>query len=186
MFPKKNNKFWALISLVVIIISLYFLVKNTRDVEVIVRNAGVFGPLVVLLIYAVVALTPIPSDPITVINIALFGPVLGFFISWMGNNIGALMEYYFGAHLSKTTNFKDYKEKLPFGLNKLPVNSPWFLIGGRLIPGYGGKVISIIAGMYRVSVTTFFWTTALTNFLGAILLGFGGYGIINIIHTLKL
>ena len=39
---------------------------------------------------------------------------------------------------------------MPFGLGKFPVDSPSFLIGARVIPGYGSKFVSLISGFYRV------------------------------------
>ena len=71
----------------------------------------------------------------------------------------------------------------------MPVNSVGFLIFGRMIPGYGGKIISILAVMYKVPMKRYLWTTATTNFLGSILLSYGGFGIVSLIkftHILKI
>jgi uncharacterized membrane protein YdjX (TVP38/TMEM64 family) len=182
MFSKNNNRFWTVLGLIFFIVLIFFVAKYFRDVEEIIRSAGLLGPVVAILLYAVLAATPITTDPLTVVSGVIFGPIMGIIISWLGNNAAALVEYYFGRHLGKVANFKKIKQKLPLGLNRLPVDSPWFLIVGRLVPGYGGKVISIMAGVYHVPISHYLWTTAITNLAGSLLLSYGGF---HFIHFLK-
>lgn len=185
MFPKKHEKIWAFAGLVIAVVFIYFVAKNLRDIETIVSHAGLAAPVVIIVLYGLFAITPISTDPLTVVTGAMFGPLFGVLISWIGNNVASLVEYYFGSHIGKITNFKEIRNKLPLGLGKLPINSPWFLIGGRLIPGYGGKIISILAGVHHVKLFLYFWTSALTNFLGSLLLVLGGYHIIQLIRFLR-
>jgi len=182
MLPKKNEKLWMSIGLIFSIILIYFVAKNLHDVEILIKKSGIAAPLVTIILYGLFALTPITTDPLTIVSGALFGPIFGILISWTGNNLAALIEYYFGTRVAKITNFKMSKKKLPFGINKLPVSSAWFLILGRLIPGYGGKLISVMAGMYHVPLLLYLWTTAFTNLSGSLLLSLGGS---QIIHLLK-
>lgn len=185
MFPKKHEKIWAFVGLMIAIILIYYVAKNLRDIEIIIGHAGLAAPIVIIILYALFAITPISTDPLTVVSGAMFGPLFGVLISWIGNCVASLVEYYFGHHIGRIANFRDIRKKLPFGLGKLPINSPWFLIGGRLIPGYGGKIISILAGVHHVKLILYLWTSVLTNFLGSLLLVLGGYHIIRLIHLLK-
>jgi len=73
---------------------------------------------------------------------------------------------------------KRQENKIPLGLGKLPVDSIPFLTFGRMIPGYGGKVISLMAGTYKVPLRRFWWTTVVTNLAGSILLSYGGLGLV--------
>lgn len=177
----KQEKIWTLISFILIILIFYFIAKNFHVANIIIRHTGVFGPLVAIIIYGVLAPTPISTDPITAVTGVLFGPILGILVAWIGNNLGATVEYLVGRRLGKSHRFSSIKDNLPFGLNRLPVNSPYVLIFGRAIPGYGGKVINFMAGIYEVPMKTFLWTTVVINLIGAILLSFGGYGLIGII-----
>jgi len=183
MHQKKNKKLWMTIGLFFSILLIYFFARNLKDIEKLIQEFGIAAPLVTIVLYGLFALTPISTDPLTIISGALFGPLFGILISWMGNNVAALVEYFFGTRVARITNFKKTKQNLPFGLGKLPVDSAWFLIFGRLIPGYGGKLISIMAGVYHVPLTLYLWTTALTNLFGSLLLSLGGF---QLIHLLKL
>lgn len=186
MFPKKNNRLWTLLGLVFFIVLIFFVAKYFHDAEKIIRSAGLLGPVVAIFLYAILAATPITTDPLTIVSGVLFGPVMGIIVSWLGNNAAALVEYYFGRHLGKIANFKKAKQKLPLGLSRFPVDSPWFLIFGRLIPGYGGKLISIMAGVYHVPISHYLWTTAVTNLGGSLLLSYGGFHFIQLLNFWKL
>lgn len=178
----RENKIWTALSIILIVVVLYYLTKNISDVDILIQKAGVFGPLVALLAYIILAPTPISTDPLTAFMIVFFGPVLGVTIGWMGNNLGAFTEYFVGRSVGRSAKLSIVKKSLPFGLDKLPIGSPFILTFGRAIPGYGGKLISFMAGMYEVPIKTFLWTTLLINLIGATLLSFGGYGLVKLIH----
>lgn len=175
----KRLQIWTLLSFVLSIIIVVFVVKHLGGTENILRSIGIAGPLVSIALYGILSVTPITTDSLTIINGAMFGPLWGSLISWLGNNFASFIEYYVGHSVSRASNFKKNKHKLPLGLGKLPADSVWFLIFGRLIPGYGGKLISLIAGVYHVPLWRYTWTTFLTNLGGSILLAFGGHGLVN-------
>jgi uncharacterized membrane protein YdjX (TVP38/TMEM64 family) len=180
---KKNiNTIWYVLGTIATLFLLYLVAQNVRDVDRIISDAGLAGPLVAIALYSVFALTPIPSEPLTVFCIYFFGSIKGASIIWLGGTIAALVEYYFGLHMRKISKIENSLKKLPFGLNKMSVESPYFLIFGRLIPGYGSKVISIVAGIHRVSLKTYIWTTAILNLVGAIVIGYGGYHVLRLFH----
>ena len=154
---------------------LYLVAKNIHDAEVIISRAGIAGPAVAIFLYALFAPTPVSTDPLTLVCGAMYGPFYGSAIAWIGNNVAALVEYFLGTRISKNTDFDKEKKKLPFGLGKLPINSVPVLTLGRMIPFYGSKIISIMAGMYGVPVKRYVWTSALVNLTGAIMLSYGGF-----------
>lgn len=180
-FSEKEERIWTVVTVLLIILTFYFLGKNLNFADIVIKKAGIFGPVATVVIYAILAPTPISTDPITAVSGVLLGPVLGIVVAWIGNNLGATVEYFIGKKVGRSERFSSVKDKLPFGLNKLPIESPYVLIFGRAIPGYGGKVINLMAGIYEVSFKTFLWTTVLINLVGAILLSFGGYGLLKVI-----
>lgn len=184
MFEEKNNKIWTVLGIVILVAVIYFLSRNTGFIETILLKSGALAPIVAILLYPLLAPTPITTDPITVIVGVVYGPLIGLSIAWIGNTLAALVEYYFGMKIGSAANFEKIKGKIPLGLGKLPVNSVGFLVFGRMIPGYGGKIISILAGMHSVPIKRYLWTTAITNLLGSILLSYGGFGIVGLIKNI--
>jgi uncharacterized membrane protein YdjX (TVP38/TMEM64 family) len=125
--------------------------------------------------------TPIPTDPIVIINGAIFGPFTGVFVSWMGNNLATLIEYYIGRGLSEVADFEKLKNKMPKFLSRFPADSAWFLFFGRFIPQFGGKIVSLVGGFYRVPLPKYLLTAAASNLLGSSILAIGGYSLLHLL-----
>lgn len=186
MYTKKGAVVWTIVGLLLFILFTYILVKHTQVIENILFKPGPFAPVLIIAFYALLAPTPIISDPITLTVGVIYGPLAGFFISWIGNSLASHVEYYLGTKIKKATNFEATKERLPFALAKLPVNSPGFLIIGRMMPSYAGKAVSILAGVYKVPIKRYLWTTLVCNIPGSIILAYGGFHLVKIIKDIKL
>ena len=152
-----------------------------EKIKTFIGHSGVWGLVISIFVYAALGTTFIPSEPLTLLIGAMFGPWVAVLVSWIGNTLAAIVEYYIGQGIGSAANFMEKKEKLPFGLGKLPVDSPWFLIGGRAIPLYGAKAISVVAGVYHVPMLRYLWTTAVTILFGSLVFSFGGFGLGKII-----
>lgn len=172
---KIRNTLLAVITFSVPIVLIIYFAKDLRNFEHYIPTTGILAPLVSILIMGLLSATPIPTDPIVILNGAIFGPFVGILVSWMGNNIASLVEYYIGRGLGKISDFDKQKNNLPFGLGKFPADSPWFLFFGRFIPQFGGKLVSVIGGLNNVNLTTYIWTAFLSNLIGSVLLAYGGH-----------
>jgi uncharacterized membrane protein YdjX (TVP38/TMEM64 family) len=180
----KDDKFsfiWVILGFLLSVLSIYYVAKNIEVIDQFIASVGVFGPLLSVILYGVLSVTPIPTDPITVVNGALFGPVAGSLVSWMGNNLAAYIEYNIGMGIRNITNFNKVRKKLPFGLGKLPINSFGFLFLGRFVPQVGSKVVSLMGGMYKVPIKKYMWVAALSNIIGSILFALGGWSLLKVL-----
>ncbi len=137
-----------------------------------------FGIVGFLLAYVILGVTPIPTEPVGLLFLAWKGPVPAILLATVGNTLAAIVEYYIGGSVGGLTNFEQKKEKLPFHLGRLPINSPAFLILGRMLPGFGPKFVSIACGVYKVPMFTYLWTALVAHFVGATILMLGGYEVI--------
>lgn len=174
--PKRSQSLLVLvlILLVVIVVTIVFR-THLREIDRSLMQIGWLGPIALIGLYGLLCLTPIPTDPITLLVGALYGPLLGLLISWFGNTFASLVEYYVSHHIGNLTRFDVLKQKLPWGLAKVPVNSIWFLTFGRMVPGYGGKLVSVLGGLYHVPFRRYLWTTLITNFFGSVLWVIAGH-----------
>jgi uncharacterized membrane protein YdjX (TVP38/TMEM64 family) len=184
MKEKTVKSIVSIVGIALGILVLYFVAKNMKDAELIISKAGIAGPAVAILLYALFAPTPVSTDALTIVCGAMYGPFYGSAIAWMGNNVAALVEYFIGARISQNMDFEKEKKKLPFGLSKLPINSIPVLTLGRMLPFYGSKVISLMAGMYGVPYKRYIWTSALVNLTGAVLLSYGGFRALDYLKNL--
>ncbi len=180
-YGKLLNITIALITFIVPIALIIYFAKDLKSVEKYIPTTGIAGPLFSILLMGILSATPIPTDPIVILNGAIFGPFVGILVSWMGNNLAAIIEYFIGRSISTVADFEKQKKKLPFGLNKFPADSPWFLIFGRFIPQFGGKLVSITGGVYHVKFGKYLWTAMVSNLAGSILLAYGGHSLLKLL-----
>jgi len=146
---KENSQTVSILirSVLIMILAAVFITQDMNKIKAFIIQAGVLGIFVSIALYALLGVTLIPSEPLTLFIGALFGPWMATLIAGTGNTLAAMIEYYLGTHIGSATNFQEKKDKLPFGLGSMKVDSPAFLIGARMIPGFGPKVVSMMAGM---------------------------------------
>jgi uncharacterized membrane protein YdjX (TVP38/TMEM64 family) len=140
------------------------------------------GLLICVIVYIFLGVTLIPSEPVTLMILAWKGPYIAVFLAVIGNTLAAFAELLIGGSIGDISNFEQKKEKLPFHLGKLPINSPIFLLLARMLPGFGPKFVSLASGVFHVPFFTYLWTTLAANIVGAVFVVFGGYGLINLLN----
>jgi uncharacterized membrane protein YdjX (TVP38/TMEM64 family) len=177
------GKWYVIVPMVIFLIfaiffSFNFNVAKMSDFLQKNENTGYF---VCVIVYILLGVTLIPSEPVTLIILAWKGPLIAVLLAVIGNTLAAFAELLIGGSIGDISNFEQKKEKLPFHLGKLPINSPIFLFLARMLPGFGTKFVSLASGVFHVPLFTYLWTTLAANFVGAIFVVFGGYGLINLI-----
>ncbi len=172
--------------LVLVIIAMCLL---ARDISVealkgFLEKNEALGLILCFLAYLVLGISFIPPDAMTLMVLGLKGPVAAFCIKILGDTLLAMVEFYFGAGVGDLADFEKTKARLPFHLDRLPIDSPAFLIFARFLPWFGPKMVSIAGGAYRVPAHTFLWTTFVANLLGALLTVTGGYGLFQLLQKI--
>jgi len=154
-----------------------YLAKHVTALEQFITRIGIIGPLISIALQTIFGASPIPTEPLTMVNGAVFGPLRGALISWIGYMLASFIEYLIGTRIGRATNFEEQREKMPFGLGRFPADSPWFLTLARVVPGYGPKMVGIVGGVYHVPLWRFVWTAAIPNAIGALVFAYGGHGL---------
>lgn len=170
----------AVVAVIVVILLVFFVSEDMDRIRAFIAASGWIGVLTAILLYGLLGASPIPSEPLTVLLSTIFGPLTATLAAGIGNLLAAVIEYYLGAKIGDAAKFLNQREKLPFGLGRFPVDSPVFLIGARMLPGYGPKLVSIFGGLYGVPLWRYIWTTAIPTFLGAAIFAYGGFGLFSL------
>ncbi len=160
----------------------YLLVNDMTRIRNFISDNGALGLGAAILIYGILGATLVPTEPLTVLIGAAFNPLIATIAASLGNILAAFIEYYLGQKISNASNFMKMRERLPMGLGKLPMSSPIFLIFGRMVPGYGPKLVSLLSGMYHIPLWLYLWTTAIPTILGAAIFAYGGFSILHLFH----
>ncbi len=163
------------------LIFLYMFRQDTSEFFQFIEKHKNLSVIIILIAYTLLGATVIPSEPLTVFLITLYGPILAVLVATAGNTLAALLEFFIGGNLGDLADFEKRKAKLPFRLGEMPIHSPMFLLLARMLPGFGPKFVSLSCGMYKVRLSTYTWTTVVSNLLGAILVVSGGYGLLKLL-----
>jgi uncharacterized membrane protein YdjX (TVP38/TMEM64 family) len=166
--------------LVLVLIVILILSRNMDGIRAFLLSSGQIGLVICVLLYGLLGASPIPSEPLTVLLSALYGPLNITVVATLGNLLSALVEYYIGRKIGDVSDFEKRRQKLPFGLGKFPADSVAFLILARFLPGYGAKFISVLSGIYHVRLWRYIWTTLLSTLIGAAIVAYAGFGILNL------
>jgi uncharacterized membrane protein YdjX (TVP38/TMEM64 family) len=180
IFNRENYlKFLGLFIILVIAIwgSLRF---DFEEIKPIIRQNQSQAIVISLVIYVLFGFTFLPSVPLTLFIAVLIGPFQAAVVAAIGNTIAALFEYKIGKTVGDVVSFEEVRKKLPFGLNKLPVDSPLFLLGARSIPA-GSRAFSVVCGAYQVPMPTYLWTTSVMYFVTSVFLAYGGSKLIELL-----
>lgn len=167
--------------LLILVIAIWGSFKfDFEEIKPFIRQNQGQAILISLVIYVLFGFTFLPSVPLTLFTAVLIGPFQAAVVAALGNTIAALFEYQIGKTVGDVVAFEEIKKKLPFGINKLPVDSPLFLLGARSIPA-GSRAFSVVCGAYQVPMPTYLWTTSVMYFVTSAFLAYGGSKLISIL-----
>lgn len=124
---------------------------------------GWAAPIVAVTVLSMLVVVPgVPSDLFGVVNGALFGPIAGGLVNWVGALAGSAICYAIGRRLGEHPWVSGLIARLPqrmrWGVGSLP-----FLLLVRYLPAVGGTTVNYTAGAMRVSIGRFLWTAAVST-----------------------
>ena len=187
MFFKKH---WAKIVLVIIIVAAYIVIKElnlqqylsfeqlrkNKDVLLtFVKHNYALSVLLFVLVYALSAAFSVPGASIlTMAGGFVFGAVIGAVAVNVGATIGATAAFLFARYLFGNALQEKYKDRLEKFNREMDINGFGYLLTLRFIPLFPFWLINVLAGLTRVPLTTYIWTTSVGIFPGSLVYAFAG------------
>jgi uncharacterized membrane protein YdjX (TVP38/TMEM64 family) len=154
---------------------------HKEHLQQVVKNDYLFSGLMFIVVYIVVAGLSIPGA--TILTLAggfLFGWFLGALYVNMSATIGAGLAFLFSRYLFGTWIHNKYAEKLSRFNQELTQHGSRYLLTLRFIPLFPFFLINIFAGLTKIPLKTFIWTTSLGIFPGSLVYSFAGSQLTNI------
>jgi uncharacterized membrane protein YdjX (TVP38/TMEM64 family) len=188
--PVASKRIITVLEIILAILAFYgayrFASAELAQIKQFIVASGPYGILLSMIVLGLLGATPIPAEPFTILLSTIYGPFWAMIATSIGTLLSALVEYFISSRIGNAANFDNLRQKLPFGLGKFPVDSPAFLIGARVVPGYGSKFVSLISGFYRVPIFRYIWTTFIATLVGAAITSYGGFKIVELLtHVVK-
>jgi len=194
---KTNKKKIAIILLVIIAIvaikmsGLHNLftfeqLKSSKDVlQSFVHNNYLLSVTLFILIYLVSVAFSIPGATIlTLTGGFVFGTILGAVYVNLGATSGAVLVFLFARYLLGDKLQEKHGNKLKKFNREVETNGYSYLLTLRFIPLFPFWMINLFAGLTKVKLRTYFWTTAVGIFPGSIVYTYTGQQL-NTIDSLK-
>lgn len=133
-----------------------------EDVKSYIRDAGPWGVLVSIGLMVAHSFVPFPSEIITIANGMVYGVFWGTVISWVGAMLGAIVAFGLSRKLGQRyverfmqRRHMDRAERM---IDRYGTGALLFV---RLIPIFSFNLINYLAGLTKIPLWTFLWTTAL-------------------------
>ena len=185
-----------LIIIVVLIIGLRFtgigsqltlenLQANAARLRDFSDNHFLASVLAFILIYIIVTGFSLPGALIlTLAGGYLYKTLLAAVFVNIGATAGATLAFVFARYIAGTWIQQKYADKLSGFNAELDKNGPSYLLTMRLIPVFPFFLINLFAGLTRIPLRTFVWTTSLGILPGSLVYAYAGQQLGNI-HNIK-
>lgn len=159
-------------------IALAIIYRDLFDVSMLetwVKDAGVAGPIVFMLIYIVGTVFFLPGSVLTLAGGALFGPVMGTFYNLTAATIGAIISFIAARYLAH-----DWVEKKTGGrlksLKQGVEGEGWkFVAFVRLVPLFPFNLLNYALGLTKIKLSHYSIATYICMLPGAIAYTYIGY-----------
>lgn len=136
--------------------------KNRDALLAYVRDNGIFSVAVYILIYAAAIAVNLPGGAVlTLAGGFLFGTLPAVLYVNVGATAGAVLAFLSARYLLGARLQELYRDRLAKFNDEMERNGSRYLLTLRLIPVFPFFVVNFLAGLTRVPLSTFSWTTSL-------------------------
>lgn len=126
------------------------------------RATGAWAPIAVIVLMILHSFVPFPAEILAICAGAVFGTVMGSVLIWVGAMLGALAAFGLSRSLGRRAIRSWLSQTQTEQLDRWTQNQGALaLLISRFIPVIAFNLINYAAGLTRVSVWTFIWTTGL-------------------------
>jgi len=159
-------------------IAVAVLYRDRLDVAALerwIQEAGIWGPLLFMAVYAVAAVLFLPGTLLTLAGGALFGPVLGTFYNLTGATIGATLAFLIARYLASDWVADKSGGRLKQLINGVESEGWRFVAFTRLVPLFPFNLLNYALGLTRIKLSHYLLATYICMLPGAMAYSYLGY-----------
>ncbi len=156
-----------------------------KNIDVLINNfllnIGIYGPILGCFFILIESMVPIlPLFVFITINFLAFGPILGFFVSWIFTVLGCLMSFFLfrkkiKGWFDKKTKEKKQLNKIMKMINKLKLEELTTIIAVPFTPAF---LVNIAAGLSKIEFKKFFVSLLIGKIFLVLFWGFVGTSLV--------
>ncbi|MCW9089529.1 MAG: VTT domain-containing protein, partial [Gammaproteobacteria bacterium] len=148
---------------------------NAEALEQWVASAGLAGPLLFMLIYAIGTVLFLPGSVLTLTGGAIFGPVWGTLYNLTGATLGATLAFLIARHLAAEWVERKSGGRLKQIKNGVESEGWRFVAFVRLVPLFPFNVLNYALGLTRIRLSHYLIASYLCMLPGALAYTYLGY-----------
>lgn len=173
---EKVRKIFSVISVVGICASIILaivayrngLFSDPRVIQRFLKRAGVWGPLLFVILQIVQCIIPIiPGGITSLVGVIIFGPWLGFFLNYIGIYIGEVLIFFMarllGANFVRAMVKEETFQKYSVWMSENDERIRKFFVITMVIPGMPDDLICMLMGLTRMDAHFYLFHLAWTK-----------------------
>lgn len=168
----------ALAVILVVAIALAWLYRDHLSFEALdrlIRDVGIWGPVVFVLIYTLATVLFLPGSILTFAGGALFGPVLGTFYNLTGATLGAALAFAVARYLASDWARRRTGTRLNHLMRGVEAEGWRFVAFTRLMPLFPFFLLNYALGLTRIRMVHFILATYVFMLPGVFAITYLGY-----------
>lgn len=132
------------------------------DIEQLIRSSGHWGVAASIGLMVLHSFVPFPAELVAIANGMIYGPIWGTVITWFGAMLGAFLAFGLARRVGRPFVLRMLRKKNVQTLDDwLASYGTGALLFSRFIPVIAFNMINYAAGLTKISLCTFAWTTGL-------------------------
>lgn len=132
------------------------------EIEQAIEASGPWGAVLSVLLMVAHSFVPFPAELVAIANGMLFGVFWGVVLTWVGAMLGAVLAFWLARLLGRPFVSAIVARRHWSAIDEWTEKEGWrVLLLARLIPVIAFNLINYAAGLTRISLWTFLWTTGL-------------------------
>lgn len=173
--------FWARVLLAILLatgIVAAIIYRDRLSLEILdntIKEAGLWGPLVFMAVYAVATVLLLPGSILMLAGGALFGPVAGTFYSLTGATFGATLAFLVARYLASEWAARQAGGRLKLLMKGIEDEGWRFVAFTRLVPLFPFFIFNYALGLTRIRIAHYILATYVFMLPGAVAITYLGY-----------
>jgi uncharacterized membrane protein YdjX (TVP38/TMEM64 family) len=172
---------WARIILALLLatgIIVAFIYRDRLSFEVLdntIKEAGLWGPLLFMIGYAIATVLFLPGSILTLAGGALFGPVAGTLYNLTGATMGATLAFLVARYLASEWAARKAGERMKLLMKGVEDEGWRFVAFTRLVPLFPFFLLNYALGLTRIRIAHYILATYVFMLPGAFAFTYVGY-----------
>jgi uncharacterized membrane protein YdjX (TVP38/TMEM64 family) len=166
----KPNRFIALIIITAILVTIVGVLGlgklDEHQVEAWLAAAGIWAPLLYILLYTLGTLLLLPSTPLNLAGGAIFGIFQGTIWTTISAVVAALVAFVFTRTVGRNFVLKRLPERWLIFDKKIEEGGFSYIFSVRLIPVIPYGIVNFLSGLTSIRIRDYFWATLLGTIIG--------------------